>query len=63
MTGSIIANKGFVQTYGTVHNAKGALILDAHVVSAWGGLQSLGQGLGMLSMHLYVDPVHSDTRL
>ncbi|WVQ82451.1 hypothetical protein IAT38_004580 [Cryptococcus sp. DSM 104549] len=55
MTGSIIANKGFIQTYGTAYNAAGALILDANVLAAWGGIQSAGQGLGMLSMHFIAD--------
>ncbi|WRT64411.1 uncharacterized protein IL334_001343 [Kwoniella shivajii] len=55
MTGSIIANKGFIQTYGTAHDAKGQLILDANVLAAWGGVQSAGQGLGMLSMHFVAD--------
>ena len=52
MTGSIIANKGFIKTYGTAYDPKKGQILDANVLAAWGGLQSLGQGLGMLSMHL-----------
>nr|XP_031857210.1 uncharacterized protein CI109_007374 [Kwoniella shandongensis]KAA5524282.1 hypothetical protein CI109_007374 [Kwoniella shandongensis] len=55
MTGSIIANKGFIKTYGTAYNAKGALILDANILAAWGGVQSAGQGLGMLSMHFIAD--------
>ncbi|GFZ46073.1 hypothetical protein JCM24511_04319 [Saitozyma sp. JCM 24511] len=55
MTGSIIANKGFIKTYGTAHDSSGNLILDANVLAAWGGLQSLGQGLGMLSMHFVAD--------
>lgn len=52
MTGNIIANAGFIKQYGSVHNAAGALILDANVVAAWGGVQSAGQGFGMISMHL-----------
>lgn len=52
MTGSIIANKGSIKTYGTAYNSAGELILDANVLAAWGGVQSAGQGFGMLSMHL-----------
>lgn len=57
MTGSIIANKGFIRTFATAISVKdGSRILDANVLAAWGGIQSLGQGSGMLSMHLYVRP-------
>lgn len=52
MTGNIIANKGFIKQYGSDYNAKGDLILAAGTVSAWGGVQSAGQGLGMITMHL-----------
>lgn len=52
MTGTIIANKGFVLQFGTAKNAAGAVILDASVLAAWGGIQSAGQGLGMLTQHL-----------
>jgi hypothetical protein len=52
MTGNIIANKGFIGTYATATNAAGAKILDANVLAAWGGIQSAGQGFGMISMHL-----------
>lgn len=55
ITGTIIANAGFISQFGTAHNAKGALILDANVLAVWGGIQSLGQGLGMLSMHFVAD--------
>ncbi|OWT36126.1 sugar transporter [Cryptococcus neoformans Bt1] len=55
MTGSIIANKGFIKTYGTAYNSAGELILDANVLAAWGGVQSAGQGFGMLSMHFIAD--------
>jgi hypothetical protein len=54
MTGSIIANQGFIKTYGTAHDSTGKQILDANVLASWGGIQSMGQGLGMLSMHLSV---------
>jgi hypothetical protein len=54
MTGNIIANKGFIQTYSTTVNAKGVPILAANVLAAWGGVQSAGQGFGMISMHLWV---------
>jgi hypothetical protein len=47
-----VANKGFIQQYGTVLNAKGQVILDADILAAWGGVQSAGQGFGMLSQHL-----------
>lgn len=55
ITGSIIANKGFIRQFGTAHNRAGALILDANVLAVWGGIQSLGQGLGMLTMHFIAD--------
>ena len=55
ITGSIIANKGFIAQFGTVQNKAGALILDANVLAVWGGIQSLGQGLGMLTMHFIAD--------
>jgi hypothetical protein len=48
----LVANKGFIQQYGTALNAKGQLILDADILAAWGGIQSAGQGFGMLSQHL-----------
>lgn len=51
MTGSIIANKGFIAQFGT-QMSKGSLILSAQVLAIWGGVQSLGQGMGMLSTHL-----------
>lgn len=54
LTGSIIANKGFIAQYGTAFNAKGALILDKDILAAWGGIQSAGQGIGMLTQHLCV---------
>lgn len=65
MTGNVIANTGFVKVcqlahkhiltvkvYGTQYNAKGTLILAADILAAWGGIQSCGQGLGMISMSL-----------
>lgn len=55
ITGSIIANKGFIKQFGTAHNAKGVWILDANVVAIWGGIGSLGQGLGMLLTHFMAD--------
>ncbi|WWC64295.1 uncharacterized protein I303_106905 [Kwoniella dejecticola CBS 10117] len=56
MTSNIIANKGFIQTYGTVNDPKtGALILDADILAAWGGIQSAGQGIGMLTQHFVAD--------
>ena len=47
-----VANKGFIQQYATATNSKGARILDANILAAWGGVQSAGQGFGMLSQHL-----------
>lgn len=58
MTGNIIASKGFIKQYGADYNAKGDLILKAGTVSAWGGVQSAGQGFGMITMHLCVPPTH-----
>lgn len=55
VTGTIIANKGFIKQFGTAHSAAGALILDANVLAVWGGIQSLGQGIGMLTMHFVAD--------
>lgn len=52
MTGNIVANAGFIKQYGSDYNAKGDLILAADRVAAWGGVQSAGQGFGMISMHL-----------
>lgn len=49
-----VANKGFIAQYGTALNAKGEVILAADILAAWGGIQSAGQGFGMLSQHLYV---------
>jgi len=46
--GSIIANPGFVQAFGTATTGTGQLILDANHVGAWGGSQSGGQIVGML---------------
>ncbi|RSH90015.1 hypothetical protein EHS25_001348 [Saitozyma podzolica] len=54
MTGSIIANKGFIAQFGT-QIPKGSLILSAQVLAIWGGVQSLGQGMGMLSTHFIAD--------
>ena len=45
--GSIIANPGFVQTFGTIRNSAGALVLNPQHVAAWGGIQSGGQICGM----------------
>jgi hypothetical protein len=52
MTGSIIANQGFIEVYGTAHDSEGNQILDANVFAIWGGIGSLGQGMGMLTTHL-----------
>lgn len=52
LTGSIIANKGFIAQYGTALNSAGDVILDADILAAWGGIQSAGQGVGMLTQHL-----------
>ncbi|WWD19437.1 hypothetical protein CI109_103897 [Kwoniella shandongensis] len=54
MTGSIVANKGFINQFGTAHS-KGKLILAAQSLSIWGGVQSLGQGMGMLTTHFVAD--------
>ena len=55
ITGTIIANKGFIAQFGTAHSSAGKLILDANVLAVWGGIQSLGQGIGMLTMHFVAD--------
>ena len=54
MTGNIIANAGFIAVYGTTVAGKTAI--DANVLAVWGGIQSLGQGSGMITMHLHVVP-------
>lgn len=56
MTGSIVANQGFVNQFGTELDAKGNKILAADHLALWGGMGSLGQGLGMVTTHLYVPP-------
>ncbi|WWC97802.1 hypothetical protein V866_004689 [Kwoniella sp. B9012] len=56
MTSNIIANKGFIETYGTAIDAKtGGPKLDADILAAWGGIQSAGQGFGMLTQHFIAD--------
>lgn len=54
MTGNVIANEGFIDVYWTQYNAKGAKILAADILAAWGGIQSAGQGFAMISMNLCV---------
>ncbi|WVW83142.1 hypothetical protein I302_105160 [Kwoniella bestiolae CBS 10118] len=41
--GNIVANPGFLEQFGTVRSATGALSLDAHYVSTWGAVQQVGQ--------------------
>lgn len=42
--GSIVANQGFIQAFGTVHDPKtGKLVLDAHHVSIWAAVNYASQ--------------------
>ena len=44
VVGSIVANKGFIQAFGTVHDPKtGKLVLDAHHVSIWAAVNYASQ--------------------
>lgn len=52
ITNTIIANTGFIKQFGTTTTAAGAPALAANVLSIWGGIGSMGQGLGMITMHL-----------
>ncbi|GFZ52068.1 hypothetical protein JCM24511_09840 [Saitozyma sp. JCM 24511] len=47
--GSISANSSFVQRFGTVIAADGTKALNAQYVGAWGGIQSGGQIIGMVT--------------
>lgn len=55
LNGSIIANKGFIRQFGTVRSATGVLSLDPKHVSVWGGIQSVGQVVGMTSLSFVSD--------
>lgn len=46
--GNMAANTNFIERFGTVI-LNGSLQLDATHVAAWGGIQSAGQIVGMLS--------------
>lgn len=43
MPGSITANQGFINQFGTVRDAKGALTLDANQVGLWNGINFASQ--------------------
>ncbi|KAJ9121876.1 hypothetical protein QFC24_004458 [Naganishia onofrii] len=54
--GSIIVSQGFIAVFGTIGSkADGTLALSAQHVSAWGGVQSAGQIIGMISGPLTSD--------
>ncbi|RSH90011.1 hypothetical protein EHS25_001344 [Saitozyma podzolica] len=55
ITNTIIANTGFIKQFGTATTATGAPALAANVLSIWGGIGSMGQGLGMITMHFIAD--------
>ncbi|KAJ4311251.1 hypothetical protein N0V94_008042, partial [Neodidymelliopsis sp. IMI 364377] len=50
MNASVIANKGFVQTFATKLNAKGVLFLESPILVGWSCTQSVGQIIGMTSV-------------
>ncbi|XPS69547.1 hypothetical protein M3J09_001815 [Ascochyta lentis] len=50
MNASVIANKGFVQTFSTKLNAQGTLYLESRVLVGWSCTQSIGQIIGMTSL-------------
>lgn len=50
MNSSVIANKGFVKTFATKINGKGALYLESPVLVGWSCTQSVGQIIGMTTL-------------
>ncbi|ORY58349.1 sugar transporter [Leucosporidium creatinivorum] len=55
LNGSIIVNKGFIAQFGTIRAADGTLSLNPQYVSVWGGMQSVGQVIGMTSLSFVSD--------
>ncbi|KAM0754628.1 general substrate transporter [Meredithblackwellia eburnea MCA 4105] len=55
LNGSIIVNKGFIKQFGTVKSSAGVLSLNAQYVSVWGGMQSVGQVIGMTTLNFLSD--------
>lgn len=53
--GSIVANQGFIQIFGTERGPTGAQIIPANQVGAWTGVQSAGQIIGMFSIPFISD--------
>ncbi|KAJ3454845.1 hypothetical protein MRS44_013445 [Fusarium solani] len=50
LIGNLIANPGFVEKFGTQHNAKGEVVLASSILSAWGSIGSVGQIVGMTTL-------------
>ncbi|KAL8292368.1 hypothetical protein RQP46_001834 [Phenoliferia psychrophenolica] len=55
LNGSIIVNKGFIRQFGTITSATGVISLDPTYVSVWGGMQSVGQVIGMTTINFFTD--------
>ena len=56
ISGSLIAQKGFVEQFGTLYTKSGQKALAAPVVTAIGAIQSTGLFFGMITIPLQVAP-------
>ncbi|KAL4863011.1 hypothetical protein BDV12DRAFT_189969 [Aspergillus spectabilis] len=55
INGNIIANPGFVKQFATGIDATGLPFLEAHILSAWSSIMSVGHIIGMTSLAFITD--------